>query len=86
MNAQWDVSSTTFPTRNCVKRLTLIPVECTGTESDPVEVSSYRNLPRVETNRVRGGALRVINDGIVGRAQKVFVIIDKIGFSGLGLA
>ncbi len=62
------------------KALNLVPVECTGTESDPVEVSSYRNLPRVETNRVRGGALRVINDGIVGRAQKVFVIVDKIGF------
>ncbi|MCW4023939.1 MAG: DNA polymerase II large subunit [Candidatus Bathyarchaeota archaeon] len=64
------------------KGLNLVPVECTGTESDPVEVSSYRNLERVETNRVRGGALRVINDGIVGRAQKVYVIIDKIGFQG----
>ena len=48
-----------------------IPVEVTGTESDPVEVSSYRNLPRIETNRVRGGALRVVNDGIIGRAAKV---------------
>ena len=36
----------------------------------------------METNRVRGGALRVVNDGIVGRAQKVFVIINKIGFQG----
>ena len=64
------------------RALMVVPVECTGTESDPVEVSSYRNLERVETNRVRGGALRVINDGIVGRAQKVFVIIDKLGFQG----
>ena len=64
------------------KALNFVPVECTGTESDPVEVSSYRNLERVETNRVRGGALRVINDGIVGRALKVYVIIDKLGFSG----
>ena len=64
------------------KALELIPVEVTGTESDPVEVSSYRNLQRVETNRVRGGALRVVNDGIVGRAQKVLVIIEKIGFQG----
>ena len=31
---------------------------------------------------MRGGALRVVNDGIVGRAQKVYVIIDKIGFQG----
>ena len=71
-----------IPDEELRKALNLIPVECTGTESDPVEVSSYRNLPRVETNRVRGGALRVVNDGIVGRAQKVYVIIDKIGFQG----
>jgi DNA polymerase II large subunit len=71
-----------IPDEELRKALNLIPVECTGTESDPVEVSSYRNLPRVETNRVRGGALRVVNDGIVGRAQKVYVIIDKIGFEG----
>ncbi len=71
-----------IPDDELKKALNLIPVECTGTESDPVEVSSYRNLPRIETNRVRGGALRVVNDGIVGRAQKVFVIIDKIGFQG----
>jgi len=71
-----------IPDEELHKALTLVPVECTGTESDPVEVSSYRNLERVETNRVRGGALRVINDGIVGRAQKVFVIIDKLDFQG----
>ncbi len=71
-----------IPDAELAKALNLVPVECTGTESDPVEVSSYRNLERVETNRVRGGALRVINDGIVGRAQKVFVIIDKLGFQG----
>jgi DNA polymerase II large subunit len=71
-----------IPDTELRKALNLVPVECTGTESDPVEVSSYRNLERVETNHVRGGALRVINDGIVGRAQKVYVIIDKLGFSG----
>ncbi len=71
-----------IPDEEVKKALNLLPVECTGTESDPVEVSSYRNLERVETNRVRGGALRVVNDGIVGRAQKVFVIIDKLGFQG----
>ena len=71
-----------IPDEELRKALNLIPVECTGTESDPVEVSSYRNLQRVETNRVRGGALRVVNDGIVGRAQKVYVIVDKLGFQG----
>ncbi len=64
------------------RALQRIPVEVTGTESDPIEVSSYRNLPRVETNRLRGGALRVVNDGVVGRASKVVTIIDKLGFQG----
>lgn len=64
------------------KALQWIPVEVTGTESNPIEVSNFRNLPRIETNRVRGGALRVVNDGIVGRALKVFTIIEKLGFQG----
>lgn len=59
-----------------------LPVEVTGTESDPVEVSSFRNLPRVETNRVRGGALRVVNDGVVGRSMKVWAIVEKMGIEG----
>ena len=64
------------------RALQWLPVEVTGTESDPVEVSSFRNLPRIETNRVRGGALRVVNDGIVGRAPKVWTIIEKLGIHG----
>jgi len=64
------------------KALQWIPVEVTGTESDPIEVNAFRNLPRVETNRVRGGALRVVNDGIVGRAPKVLNIIGKLGLQG----
>jgi len=64
------------------KALQSVPVEVTGTESDPVEVSVYRNLPRIETNRVRGGALRVVNDGVVGRSAKVFTIVEKLGIEG----
>jgi len=64
------------------KALQWLPVEVTGTESDPVEVSSFRNLQRVETNRVRGGALRVVNDGIIGRAPKVLAVIEKLGIQG----
>lgn len=62
--------------------LELLPVEVTGVESDPFEVSSFRNLPRIETNRVRGGALRVVNDGIVGRSSKTWTVIEKLGIEG----
>jgi DNA polymerase II large subunit len=64
------------------KAIQQIPVEVTGTESDPVEVSCFRNLPRIETNNVRGGALRVVNDGIVGRASKVLTTIEKLRIDG----
>jgi len=59
-----------------------LPVEATGVETDPIEVVSFRNLPRIETNRVRGGALRVVNDGLIGRSKKVVKIVEKIGISG----
>ncbi len=65
--------------RNALESL---PVEVTGVESDPFEVSSFRNLPRVETNRVRGGALRVVNDGVIGRSVKAWTVIDKLGIEG----
>lgn len=71
-----------IPDEELRKAFDYLTIEVTGTESDPVEVSSYRNLPRVETNRVRGGALRVVNDGIVGRALKVHLIVEKLGFQG----
>ena len=71
-----------IPDDEVKKAFDYLTIEVTGTESDPVEVSSYRNLPRIETNRVRGGALRVVNDGIVGRALKVHVIVEKLGFQG----
>jgi DNA polymerase II large subunit len=64
------------------KALHWLPVEVTGTESNPIEVSSFRNLPRIETNRVRGGALRVVNDGVVGRSSKVLAIVEKLGIAG----
>lgn len=59
-----------------------LPVEATGIESDPFEVSSFRNLPRIETNRVRGGALRVVNDGVIGRSTKAWTVIEKLGIEG----
>ncbi len=64
------------------RAIQFIPVEVTGTESDPIEVSSFRNLDRIETNRIRGGALRVVNDGIVGRSAKVWTIVEKLGIDG----
>ncbi|HUK26794.1 MAG TPA: DNA polymerase II large subunit [Candidatus Acidoferrales bacterium] len=64
---------------NAIMRL---PVEVNGVETDPVEVSAYRNVPRVDTNRVRGGALRVVHDGLIGRSHKVLKIVGSLSIDG----
>jgi DNA polymerase II large subunit len=59
-----------------------LPVEIDGVETDPVEVVVHRNLKRVSTDRVRGGALRVLNDGIIGRAHKISKVLRELEISG----
>ncbi len=59
-----------------------LPVEIDGVETDPVEVVVHRNLKRVSTDRVRGGALRVLNDGIIGRAHKLTKVLRELEISG----
>jgi len=59
-----------------------LPVEPNGVETDQAEVAVNRNLSRVETNRVRGGALRVVNDGLLGRSQKILRIVDRLRLEG----
>ena len=59
-----------------------LAVEATGVQTDSFEVANYRNIPGVETNRLRGGALIVIVDGIVGRARKLIGITEKLGLEG----
>ncbi len=71
-----------IPDESLSRGFSNLPVEATGTWTDRVEVSSFRNLPRIETNRVRAGALRVVNDGIVGRSEKVWKIIEDLGIVG----
>ena len=62
--------------------LSNLPVEIDGVETDPFEVVVHRNLKRVATDRVRGGALRVLNDGVIGRAHKLSKILKELQLSG----
>lgn len=59
-----------------------LPIEVTGIATDRIIASSFRDLPRIETNYLRGGALRVINDGIAGRAKKVLKLVKELGIEG----
>jgi len=59
-----------------------MPIEITGVGTDPVEVVAYRDLPRIGTNYVRGGALRVLIDGFIGRSGKVMKFVKELNLSG----
>ena len=59
-----------------------IPVEIDGIETDPIEVVVHRNLKRVSTDRLRGGALRVLNDGVIGRANKLSKKLASLNIAG----
>jgi DNA polymerase II large subunit len=63
----------------CIKSL---PVEINGVDTDPVEVVGHRNMRRISTNRVRGGALRVINDGLIGRSRKLMKLVETLHLDG----
>jgi len=59
-----------------------LPIMLTGDPTEEFEVSGSRDLPRIETNRVRGGAVLVLNDGVVGRAVKLSKIVNRVKISG----
>lgn len=61
--------------RNC-------PVCVDGEGTEQMEISGFRDLPRIETNRVRGGACLVIAEGMCQKASKLKKHVDKIGLPG----
>ena len=58
-----------------------IPVEVTGEATDQIEVS-HRDLERVETNSIRGGALLAIAEGVIQKAPKVMKYASKLKIDG----
>ncbi len=59
-----------------------IPIEITGESTDKVEVSGYRDLERVETNQLRGGAILVLAEGVLQKAPKILKYMEKFGLEG----
>jgi len=60
-----------------------VPVAISGeaTEGD-AEVSAFRDLPRVPTNGIRGGACLVIAEGLCQKSAKLRKIVEKLGLDG----
>ncbi len=60
-----------------------VPVCISGESTEgELEVSAFRNLPRVPTNGVRGGACLVIAEGLCQKAPKLRKIVQRLGLDG----
>ncbi len=54
-----------------------LTVELNGDPTEKREVSAHRDLPRIDTNFVRGGPCLVLNDGVLLKSKKILRVIDK---------
>ncbi|MCW1304890.1 MAG: DNA polymerase II large subunit, partial [Candidatus Parvarchaeota archaeon] len=56
-----------------------IPIEITGDPTSDREVSNYKDLKRVGTNRIRGGMCLVLCEGVAQKAKKILKEIKSWG-------
>ncbi|MBI2077673.1 MAG: DNA polymerase II large subunit [Euryarchaeota archaeon] len=54
------------------------PVCINGEGTEEEEVTGHRDLPRVETNRLRGGAVLVLAEGLSLKAPKIAKIVSQL--------
>lgn len=59
-----------------------VPICIDGEGTEDAEISGFRDLPRVATNRVRGGACLVIAEGLCLKAPKVQKHVKRLGIDG----
>jgi DNA polymerase II large subunit len=65
-----------------IKCISSVPVELDGVDTDPVEVVGHKGMRRISTDRVRGGTLRVMNDGLIGRSRKLLKLVETLKLEG----
>ncbi|HID43995.1 MAG TPA: DNA polymerase II large subunit [Archaeoglobaceae archaeon] len=58
------------------------PVCIDGEPTEDAEVSGYRNIPGIDSNRVRGGMALVIAEGIALKAPKLKKLVNELGIDG----
>ena len=63
-----------------------IPVQVNGEPSEKLEVSNYKNLPRIETNFIRGGFCLTIGEGLAQKAAKIKRYITSLKTKGFKIS
>ena len=59
--------------------LSHLPVEVDGDPTEKFEVSNYKDLPRIDTNLIRGGVALVLAEGLSQKAPKLWKRLSKWG-------
>ena len=55
-----------------------IPIQIAGEPTEKKEVSNYKNLPRVDTNCIRGGMCLIFSEGLAQKAAKGFRLLKGV--------
>jgi DNA polymerase II large subunit len=75
-----------FPTEEEIIFLAkTIPIEISGDPSEDKEVSNYKDLPRIETNFIRGGMCLVFAEGLAQKAAKIARMVKNARGKGFKL-
>ena len=60
-----------------------IPIQISGDPTEKFEVSNHKNLPRVDSNRIRGGMCLIFSEGLAQKAAKGFRLLNKVKGNGI---
>jgi DNA polymerase II large subunit len=60
-----------------------LPIQIAGEPTESLEVSNYKNLPRVETNNIRGGMCLIFSEGLAQKAKKGFRLLGMVKEKGI---
>ena len=63
-----------------------LPIQITGEPTEQKEISNFKDLPRVETNLIRGGLCLIFAEGLAQKAQKAQRLIKGLQAKGFKIS
>src|SRR3989344_6318330 len=73
-----------LPTEEEIEFLaTNLPIQISGDPTEKREVSNYKNLPRVETDNIRGGMCLIFSEGLAQKAAKGLRLLNGAKSKGI---
>jgi len=63
-----------------------LPIQISGEPTEQREVSNYKDLPRIETNLIRGGMCLIFSEGLAQKAQKGLRLLKGLQAKGFKIS